>query len=85
VAPSVRAAHAAGARAGIFFTGAAGGGTSDADSVAAYKRNIQAVEASGLKFDLVVVANWTPHPSRNLPESDPDTLTSVLAWYRSRH
>ena len=34
-------------------------------------------------FDLVDVANWTPHPSRNLPESAPDTLTSVLAWYRS--
>jgi hypothetical protein len=34
----------------------------------------------GLRFDLVDVANWTPRPSRNLPESTPDTLTSVLAW-----
>jgi hypothetical protein len=53
--------------------------------VAAYKRNIQAVDASGLKFDLVMVANWTPHPSRNLPESDPETLTSLLKWYVDRH
>jgi hypothetical protein len=83
VAPGVRAARDAGVRAGIFLDGT-GPGASDADAVANYKRNIQTVEASGLKFDLVIVANWTPHPSRNLPESDPDTLTSVLAWYRSR-
>jgi len=84
VAPGMRAAHAANVRAGIILDGT-GPGASDADSVAARKRNIQTVEASGLKFDLVIVANWTPHPARNLPESDPDTLTSVLAWYRSRH
>ena len=24
---------------------------------------------------IVIVPNWTPHPARNLPESDPDTLT----------
>jgi hypothetical protein len=28
-----------------------------------------------------MIANWTPHPSRNLPESDSDTLTSFLRWY----
>ncbi len=83
VAPGLRAAHNAGVKAGIILDGT-GPGASDADSVAARKRNIQAVGASGLKFDLVIVANWTPHPARNLPESDPDTLTSVLAWYRSR-
>ena len=84
VAPSVRAAHAADVKAGIFFT-CAGPSASDAEAVAAYKRNIQAVKASGLKFALVVAANWTPHRSGNLPGSAPDTLTSVLAWYRSRH
>ncbi|MBV8474656.1 MAG: hypothetical protein JO234_14655, partial [Hyphomicrobiales bacterium] len=80
VVPGVRAARQAGVRAGIFLDGT-GPGASDADTVAHYKQNIQAVEALGLKFDLVDVANWTPHPSRNLPESDPDTLTSVLGWY----
>jgi hypothetical protein len=83
VAPGLRAARDAGVRAGIILDGT-GPGASDAEAVANYKRNIQAVEASGLKFDLVIVANWTPHPSRNLPQSDPDTLTSVLGWYRSR-
>jgi len=81
-APGVRAARVAGVRPGIFLDGT-GPGVADAEAVAAYKRNIQAVDASGLKFDLVIVANWTPHPSRNLPQSDPDTLTSVLAWYQS--
>ena len=68
VASGVRVAHQAGVRAGIFITGT-GPGASDAEAVAARKQNIQAVGASGLKFDLVDVANWTPHPSRNLPES----------------
>jgi len=82
--PGIGAAHAVGVRAGIILDGAGPGGT-DAEAVAAYKRNMQAVDASGLKFDLVMVANWTPHPSRNLPQSDPDTLTSALAWYLQHH
>lgn len=83
VSASLRAARGAGVRTGIILDGT-GPGTTDADAIAAYKRNIEAVEASGLKFDLVIVANWTPHPARNLPQSDPDTLTSVLTWYRNR-
>lgn len=81
---SVRAARSAGVRPGIILDGT-GPGASDAEAVAAYKRNIQAVEATGMKFDIVMVANWTPHPSHNLPQSDPGTLTSVLAWYLRQH
>jgi hypothetical protein len=84
VVPGVRIARSAGVRTGIILDGT-GPGASDAEAVAAYKQNIQAVEATGLKFDLVMVANWTPHPSRNLPQSDPQTLTSVLAWYLKQH
>lgn len=84
VAPSVTAAHKAGVRAGMFLTGT-GPGISDADAIAARKQNALAVEQARLPFDLVDIANWTPHPSRNLPESDPDTLTSFLYWYESRH
>src|SRR5579863_9489256 len=32
-----------------------------------------------------MIANWTPHPSRNLPQSDPETLISLLTWYVDRH
>jgi hypothetical protein len=84
VAPSLRKARDAGVRTGIILDGT-GPGSSDADAVAAYKGNIATVEASGLHFDLVILANWTPHPERNLPESDPESLTSVLRWYLSRH
>jgi hypothetical protein len=83
VAPSMQMARRAGVHVGMILDGT-GPGTSDATAVAAYKQNIQTVESSGLKFDLVIIANWTPHPSRNLPQSDPQTLTSVLAWYRNR-
>jgi hypothetical protein len=71
-------------RAGIFLDGT-GPGKSDADWIAASKSNIQSVEAEKLPLDLVIIANWTIHPSRNLPESDPETLTSLLNWYVKRH
>lgn len=84
VSPSVAAAHKAGVRAGIFLTGI-GPGASDADAIAARKQNALSVDEAKLPLDLVVIANWTPHPSRNLPESDPDTLTSFLHWFQARH
>jgi hypothetical protein len=80
VSQSVTAAHKAGARAGMFLTGT-GPGASDAEAIAARKQNALAVEQARLPLDLVIIANWTPHPSRNLPESDQDTLTSFLRWY----
>ena len=67
----------------MFLTGT-GPGASDADAVSARKQNAQAVEQARLPLDLVIVANWTPHPARNLPESDPETLTSFLHWYQMR-
>jgi hypothetical protein len=77
VTPGVRVAHAARVRAGsllrawgLVCLGCRGGG--------GRKKNIQAVETSDLPFDLVDIANWTPHPSRNLPRSDSDTQTSFL-------
>lgn len=71
-----------GLRAGIFLTGTPPLDL-DAKAVATYKQNIVAVDASHLPFDLVIVANWTHHPSHNLPQSSPDTLTNVLGFYRA--
>jgi len=84
VSPSVTSAHRAGVRAGMFLTGT-GPGASDADAIAARKQNALAVDRARLPLDLVIIANWTPHPSRNLPESSPDTLTSFLRWYEMGH
>ncbi len=83
VSPSVTAAHRSGVRAGMFLTGT-GPGASDADAVASRKQNVLSLDQARLPLDLVIIANWTPHPSRNLPEADPDTLTSFLHWYQVR-
>jgi len=80
VRPGVEVAHRNGVRAGMFLT-IAGPGTSDAGAVGSLKANIQAVEAARQPLDLVIVACWTPYPSRSTPASDSETLTSVLDWY----
>jgi hypothetical protein len=82
--PSVNAAHSQKVRVGIYLNGS-GPGASDHDWIESAKQNIRSVDAAKLPFDFVMVANWTIHPSRNLPESDPETLTSLLVWYTQQH
>jgi hypothetical protein len=82
VSPSTMIAHKNGVRAGIFIVGT-GPGVSDADAIMARKKNATSLDKAKLPLDLVVIANWTAHPSRNLPESDPNTLTYFLYWYES--
>jgi len=84
VSPSTVIAHKNGVRAGIFIVGT-GPGDSDADAIKARKQNALALDKAKLPLDIVVIANWTIHPSRNLPESDPNTLTYFLHWYESQH
>jgi len=84
VVPGVRVAHQAGVRAGIFLDGT-GPGESDADAVAAYKRNMASVAALHAPFDFVEIANWTAHPANDLPQSDPNSLTGVLHYYYSAY
>jgi hypothetical protein len=68
-----------------FSPAGTGPGKSDADAVAAYKRNMAAVDAARLPLDFVVIANWTPHPANYLPESDPNSLAVVLHYDMTRH
>lgn len=82
VAPSTAVLHRNSVHAGIIIDGT-GPGASDQDSIAARKQNALSVQRSKLPFDIVEIANWTPHPSQNLPESDPDTLTWFLHWYQT--
>lgn len=58
-----------------------GPGQSDADAVAAYERNMASVAALHAPLDFVEIANWTPHPANDLPQSDPNSLTGVLHYY----
>ena len=82
VAPGVRAAHQAGIRVGIILDGA---GKSDAEAVADYKKNMASVAAAHLPLDFVEIANWTPHPANDLPQSDPNSLTGVLHYYNATY
>ncbi len=84
VRPATDILHRTGVRAGIFLDGTAPNGT-DADAVATYKQNMAAVAAAKLPLDIVVVANWTPHPANDLPESDPNSLTGVLRYYETTY
>jgi hypothetical protein len=84
VRPGIELLHRNGMRAGIFLTGT-GPGKSDAEAVAAYRKNIDSVDAAKLPLDIVVIANWTPHPANNLPESDPNSLSGVFHYYMTKH
>ncbi len=74
--------HKNGVRVGIILDGP---GTSDADAVAAYKRNMASVAALHLPLDFVEIANWTPHPANDLPQADPNSLTGVLHYYNTTY
>jgi len=66
----------------VFLLVGTGPGDSDADAIKARKQNALALDKAKLPLDIVVIANWTIHPSRNLPESDPNTLTYFCTGMR---
>jgi hypothetical protein len=66
-----------------------GDGDTDAEWAAAAARHYVAYETSAASPpDVPVFQNWTPHPSRVLPETDTDTLTGIawqyIKWRESR-
>jgi hypothetical protein len=82
VVPGVRVARQAGIRVGIILDGA---GKSDAEAVADYKKNMASVAALRAPLDIVMIANWTPHPANDLPQSDPNSLTGVLHYFNTKY
>jgi len=49
------------------------------------KCGLASVDASRLPLDFAAIANWTPHPANDLPESDPNSLSRVLHYYMNKH
>jgi hypothetical protein len=43
------------------------------------------VAALHTPLDFVEIANWTPHPANDLPQSDPNSLTGVLHYYYAKY
>lgn len=57
---------------------------SDADWTATARFHIRTLQASGVHFDHVLFETWDKYPTRSLPETDPDTIGSLIAFY-TRH
>jgi hypothetical protein len=73
--------HARGLRAGIFLTASGGPDVTDQSWMKEAKENILNVGAAKLPLDFAIIATWVNHPYRNLPETDPLALTSLVNWY----
>jgi hypothetical protein len=54
--------------------------------VASAKSNVAAwMNATHHVPNQVIIQTWTPNPVRNVPESDPDTMTGYLKWFVSHY
>ncbi|WP_426412557.1 hypothetical protein [Bradyrhizobium ganzhouense] len=57
---------------------------SDADWIAQARRHIEALGASGVRFDRVLLETWDKYPAHTFSESDPaDTLAGLVADHAS--
>ncbi|GGF18541.1 hypothetical protein GCM10011611_25520 [Aliidongia dinghuensis] len=55
---------------------------SDADWIAQAREHIRALDASGVRFDRVLLETWDQYPAHTFSESDPaDTLAGLVAEY----
>jgi hypothetical protein len=73
--------RANGLSVGIIYTGFGGGPLTDARWMTQARGHMDAVEHSGIKPDHVVIVSWDPYPAMTLPESNPDALSSLVAYY----
>ncbi len=59
-----------------------GNETSDAAAIANMVNNFKRFESASWPVpDVAMIQFWTPHPSRNLPESDSTTITAAINQY----
>jgi hypothetical protein len=55
---------------------------SDLDWTQQARLHIRALQAPGIHFDQVLFESWDKFPAHTLPESDPNTLSSLIPSYR---
>ncbi|MGG1949143.1 hypothetical protein AB1286_30765 [Trinickia sp. NRRL B-1857] len=59
---------------------------SDADWIAQARRHIRALDASGVRFDRVLLETWDKYPAHTFSATDPaDTLSGLVAAYAQAH
>jgi hypothetical protein len=54
---------------------------SDAEWMQQARTHIRALQTSGVHFDHALFDSWDKFPIRTLPESDPNTLSSLIGFY----
>jgi len=74
-----------GLRLGVIYNGK-DNDRSDGAWIADAKQNIRATEnVLHSSPDDVIFQSWIPYPARLLPESDPNSFTSLISWYLRLH
>jgi hypothetical protein len=68
-------------RSGIFLDASVGITASATEWIAEAQANACDMQRDGLAVDYIVVANWMNMRVKNLPETDPTTLTGLLDWF----
>jgi hypothetical protein len=70
-----------GTRVGIYIDAVEGNDVRAEEWIAAARRNACDVEKLSTTMDYVVIANWMDMHVNNAPETDPATLSGMLAWF----
>jgi hypothetical protein len=71
-----------GIKYGIMFTGDGVPVATDEGWIAIAQQRVRDYETVIKdKPDQVIFTSWNPHPSRDLPETTPNTLAYLIDWY----
>lgn len=70
---------------GMYYTGFGGGPLTDARWMAQAREHMDAVEHAGIAPDHVIITSWDPYPALTFPETNPDALSSLLAYYADHY
>jgi hypothetical protein len=86
IADLAKLAAAAGRESGlqigmILNGGGAPAAGTDAEWIQQAHTHIRAIQTSGIHFDHLLFESWDKFPARTLPESDPDTISGLIAFY----
>ncbi len=83
-AATVNFLHDHGIKAEFFINAQGDAHMTDAAWLSLNQHNMQEIWRARIPFDGVIFAIWNARPTRLLPESDPFSLTGLMAWYFGR-
>lgn len=83
VQKSIRILHNRGISAGVFLDADSRNHNTAADWITAVKANACTIRKFDTPLDYVIIANWMAIEIKNLPDTIPLSLTSLIRWYTS--